>query len=183
LLCSQFGSDGVIFCSICFTCQILPPSRYSVALPYREQSHHFADVWRNWSPENRQLFTTVGLANANALLPGRRFQLDALLAGLADWGPEVRELEYTGLLVQDGTIPGGWRVTRQIMLWWLADELARAMRSDSAFAQWLRTAQLEGRWTGKQRNEVAEAARGLGRGVRDLMQAFAAGVGMGIANG
>jgi uroporphyrinogen decarboxylase len=33
LLCSQFGSDGVIFCSICFTCQILPPSRYSVALP------------------------------------------------------------------------------------------------------------------------------------------------------
>jgi len=41
---------------------------------------------------------------------------------------------------------------------------------------------LEGRWTKGQRAQVAEAAKGLGRGVRDLMQAFAMGVGAGASN-
>ena len=68
------------------------------------------------------------------------------------------------------------------MLWWLADELVRAMRSDSAFSQWLHSEQLEGRWTKGQREEVGEAAKKLGRGVRDLMERFAIGVGMGAAN-
>ena len=58
----------------------------------------------------------------------------------------------------------------------------RAMRSDSAFGQWPHSEQLERRWTKGQREQVAEAAKGLGRGVRDLMERFAIGVGMGAAN-
>lgn len=68
------------------------------------------------------------------------------------------------------------------MLWWLADELMRVMRSDPAFSRWLHTERLEGRWTKGQREQVAEAAKGLGRGVRDLMHAFAMGAGAGAAN-
>lgn len=88
----------------------------------------------------------------------------------------------------NGDAPGRFReefllqVTRQIMLWWLVDELVRAMRSESAFSQWLHSEQLEGRWTKGQRAQVAEAAKGLGRGVRDLMRAFAVGAGAGAAN-
>ena len=67
--------------------------------------------------------------------------------------------------------------------WWLADELVRAMRSDSAFSQWLHAEQLEGRWTKGQRAQVAEAAKALGRGVRELMQAFAMGAGASVTNG
>ncbi len=149
---------------------------------YREQRQHFADTWRNWSPEARQLFTAVGLANLRNQLPGYTFHLDNLLAGLVSWGPELGEMEHSGLLERSTEIPGGWKITRQIMLWWLADELVRAMRSDSAFSQWLHSEQLEGRWTKGQREDVAEAARGLGRVVRDLMQAFAMGAGAGAAN-
>lgn len=149
---------------------------------HREYRQFFADTWHNWSPESRQIFTAVGLANTQNLLPGRRFRLDSLLAGLAGWGPELGEMAHSGLLERSDVIPGGWKVTREVMLWWLADELTRAMRSDSAFSQWLHTHQLEGRWTRGQREEVAEAAKNLGRGVQDLLQAFAMGAGAGVAS-
>jgi len=42
---------------------------------------------------------------------------------------------------------------------------------------------LEGRWTKGQRAQVAEAAKALGRGVRELMQAFAMGAGASVTNG
>ncbi|MFN8458568.1 MAG: hypothetical protein U0401_28595 [Anaerolineae bacterium] len=35
-------------------------------------------------------------------------------------------------------MPGGWRIGPQAMLWWLADELARAVRPDIPFEEWLR---------------------------------------------
>lgn len=144
---------------------------------YREQRQHFADTWRNWSPESRQLFTVVGLANMHNQLPDRRFRLDNLLADIAGWGPELGEMKHSGLLEPSETIPGGWKVTRQIMLWWLADELVQAMRSESDFSQWLSSEELEGRWTRNQREQMIDAAKNSVQVVYQLMDAFTKGKG------
>ncbi len=144
---------------------------------YREQRQHFADTWRNWSPESRQLFTVVGLANMHNQLADRRFRLDNLLDDIAGWGPELGEMKHSGLIEPSETIPGGWKVTRQIMLWWLADELVQAMRSESDFSQWLSSEELEGRWTRNQRDQMIEAAKNSVQIVYQLMDAFTKGKG------
>ena len=56
----------------------------------------------------------------------------------------------------------GWRITQRVMLLWLADELMRVIRTESAFARWLQSAELEGRWTQGQREQLIGAIKSVG---------------------
>ena len=129
----------------------------------------------------RQAFTIVALANAGDLLGARKFRLDNLLNALPNLAPELADMEHTGLLAREPLKPSGWRVTQEVMLWWLSDELIRALRSESAFGQWLQAEQLEGRWThghaksGRSRQRSWPGRTGL---IEKFVAAFGAGVAM-----
>jgi hypothetical protein len=139
---------------------------------FQEQRQHFANTWRNWTPETRQAFTVVALADTGEMLPDRKFHLNELLEGLPAWQPELTDLESAGLLARQSVARSGWRVTQRIMVLWLADELMRAIRSDSSFSDWLQAAQLEGRWTRGQREQLIAAAKSLGDGIIRLVEAL-----------
>jgi hypothetical protein len=127
---------------------------------YREHKLHFADTWRVWSPAMRKAFTSVALAHTAYLLPERAFLTDGFIQGFRDWGPELDDLEATGLVARDEHVSGGWRVVPQAMLWWLADELVRAVRTDTPFEDWLRAQELDGLLTAKEREQLEKVARG-----------------------
>ena len=121
----------------------------------QEHRQHWTETWRNWTPQTRQAFTVVALANAGDLLPDRKFRTDTLLKDLPNWTPELKDLENVGLLRVAPALSCGWFVTQLVMLWWLADELIRMLRDDTAFSNWLRSAELEGRWTHGQREQTS----------------------------
>lgn len=154
--------------------------RYAGQRLFREHRHLFADSWRNWTPEMRQAYTVVGLATLGGQLGDRRFNMRNLLDSLAGLSPELDDFAQSGLLVADATLDAKWKVPQQVMLWWLADELVRALRSEDAFAQWLRSEELEGRWTQGQRGQLREVVQGLGRGASELIEHFAMGLGAGL---
>lgn len=146
---------------------------------YREQRHHFADTWRTWPGATRKAFTTVALAHTSHLLPQRAFLTASFLKEMRDYGPELGDLESVGLLARDDKVQGGWRVTQEVMLWWLADELVRTIRSDSAFDAWLRAQELDHLLTRTEREQlghvVQRAAAALQHGASTLIEAFAKG--------
>ncbi len=154
---------------------------------YRENKLFFTDTWRVWSPATRKAFTTVALAHTARLLPQREFLTDTFIAGLRDFGPELDDLESCGLVTRDEQVRGGWRVVPQAMLWWLADELVRAIRTDTPFEDWLRAQELDHLLTHKEREQLGQVVRGavqaLGQGATTLVEAFAKGLGESLVGG
>ena len=150
--------------------------RYAGQRLFREHRHLFADSWRNWTPEMRQAYTVVGLATLGGQLGDRQFKMKNLLDSLTGLSPELDDFAQSGLVVADATIDAKWKVPQQVMLWWLADELVRALRSEDAFAQWLRSEELEGRWTQGQRSQIKDVVNSLGRGAMELIERFASNI-------
>lgn len=155
---------------------------------YRENKWLFADTWRVWLTATRKAFTSVALAHTAHLLPQREFLTDAFIAGLRDFGPELADLESCGLITRDAQVRGGWRIAPQAMLWWLADELVRAVRrEDVPFDDWLRAQEMDHLLTKKEREQLGQVARGavqvLGQGATTLVEAFAKGLGDSLAGG
>jgi hypothetical protein len=129
----------------------------------------------------RRAFTIVALANVEYLLPGRQFLIDAFIKELRDLGPELYDLEVTGMLAHDEQVPGGWRVRPQIMLWWLADELIRALRGDTSFGDWLRAQELDGLLTRREREQMVGIVQGLRQGQAAFLEGFAKGLGIRVS--
>ena len=155
--------------------------RYVGQRVYREYRVHFMDTWRLWSPAQRKAFTSVALAHTAHLLPEREFLTSAFVDGLRDWAPELNDLEAIGLLEPDETVAGGRRVAPEAMLWWLADELVRSVRSaDTPFEEWLRAQELDGVFTRQEQEQLNTVVRGaaqvLRQGASTLVEAFAKGV-------
>lgn len=151
----------------------------------REHRAHFHDTWRLWGPEVRRAFTAVALSHTAELVPNRRFLASPLLRVLQESGPELDDLEAVGLIRRaDGPSPG-WRVTCQAMLWWLADELARTVRSEQPFEEWLRLQELDGLLSRSERAGLGKAFRKgkelLAKGAGSLVEAFAKGLGESLA--
>lgn len=161
--------------------------RYMGQHLYREQKLHFADTWQVWSPDMRKAFTTVALAHTAHLLPQREFLTNAFIEGQRDFGPELDDLEVAGLVTPDERMGGGWRVVPQAMLWWLADELVRAIRMDTPLEDWLRAQELDNLLSHKEREQFGQVVRGavqvLQQGATTLIEAFAKGLGEGTAKG
>jgi hypothetical protein len=161
--------------------------RYVGKRLYGEQKLHFTDTWRIWSPAIRKAFTTVALAHTAHLLPEREFLIDGFVEGLRDFEPELNDLESVGVIARDKRVRGGWRVVPQAMLWWLADELVRAVRVDTPFENWLRMQELDNLLTRKERDQLGKVMDGavqvLRQGATTLVEAFAEGLGKGMAGG
>jgi hypothetical protein len=154
---------------------------------YNENRWLFADTWRFWTPPVRKAVTTIALAHTGQLLPQREFLTSAFIAGLRDFGPELADLATQGFISRDERVRGGWRIASQAMLWWLADELARAVRPDIPFEEWLRAQELDHLLTKKEREQLQQVVRGaaqlLGQGATSLIEAFAKGLGESLAGG
>jgi len=75
---------------------------------------------------------------------------------LLNLAPELRLLEKQGTITRDSDVEGGWRVRPQILLWWLADELACVAHSQQMFETWLRNQVLERPLTWAEQQQAGE---------------------------
>lgn len=155
---------------------------------YRENKDFFANTWQVWASTTRKAFTAVALTHTAHMLPGREFLTDSFIEDMCDFGPELTDLTNAGLLIRDEQMQCGWRVVPQAMLWWLTDELVRAVRrNDLSFEDWLRVQELDNLLTKKEREKLSQATQGLVKVLRNgavtLIEAFAKGLGESWAGG
>lgn len=151
---------------------------------YREQDWHFADTWQVWTPATRKAFTSVALCNSQQLLPKRAIATKPFQKELKNFFPELRDLAETGFIVEDTQAEEGWRVEPQVMVWWLSDELVRALRqgkADQPFDQWLKAQEMENWLTQQEKKMLVDFAQASGdillKGVGKLIESFAEGLG------
>jgi len=121
----------------------------------------FAATWKHWSPSRRRAFVTVALGQMPGDATAPDFDVTAMKDGLELYGPELREMETMGYLVRNDDAALGWSVTIESFLWWLADELARVVRDDKGFEDWVRTYHMDGVLTRGERDSLARATRGV----------------------
>jgi hypothetical protein len=161
--------------------------RYKVAgrSMYQQAKGHFLDTWRVWSNESRKAVTAVALSQIPKLVSGHRFSIQDLIEDLDDFSPELFALEGIGVVVQDDE--GGWEITQDAFLWWLADEIRRSVRETEDFNSWLHAQELDGLFTKSERKKVGEAAKVvssvLGKGATTLIESMAGAFGSALGSG
>jgi hypothetical protein len=98
------------------------------------------DTWRGWPPEARKAVTIIALDTMPRPVTGKEFDIDALLAELPTYTPEIDQLRKRGFLVIDGDTKSCYHLQSKVMLWWLADELIRSVRPQEGedLGKWLR---------------------------------------------
>ncbi len=104
------------------------------------------DIWRSWSPYMQMAFTLVGLEAMAAQLPnGRVFDLRALMRDLPHLTPELRRLEQWGFVVPDASRAVGYAPQAEVMVWYLAETLTRALRPEGVdLTSWLAAQEWQG---------------------------------------
>jgi hypothetical protein len=117
------------------------------------------DTWRLWSPETRKAVTIIALDLLPSIVKGKEFDLQALIASLGTYTPEIDELKKRGILVADPRYKSGYNLQAQVMLGWLAGELVRVARSgdDDYLSKWQRDQQLEGLIKGSEKSQFKKA--------------------------
>ncbi len=155
--------------------------QYAGQRAYDEATLILSDTWRLWSASMRKSFTAVALAHIPNLLKQREFRVEQLIRDARDFGPELRSLSKQGFVAEDTAIPGGWRVRPQAFLWWLADELARIVRREVPFEQWLQAQEWDGLLTRGEKQQLDQTVSAiiglLKNGVTTLIEAAAKGAG------
>jgi hypothetical protein len=145
---------------------------------YGDAARILGDIWRLWSPETRRAFTAVALTQMN-VLGQSKLHVKRLLRGLRGLEQELQLLEKQGFLVKDENVPGGWQVRPRVFLWWLADDLARTVRQETPFEEWLQKQELEVLLTRDEKERWRKAIRAVGTMLRDgamtLIEAAARG--------
>jgi hypothetical protein len=149
---------------------------------YDQARPHLNDTWRAWSDAERKVVTAVALNEIPYLAAGREFQEGRLIQDITDYSPELRGLEKSGTISKNKA--GVWLINQEVMLWWLTDEIKRATRDDTAFAEWLQRHQFDGLFTNQERERWGKAAQTvtgtLGKGVTTLIESFSKGFGEGV---
>ena len=139
------------------------------------------DIWRAWSPYMQMAFTLVGLEAMSAHLPdGRAFDIRALLRDLPHLAPELRKLEQWGFVRAAADRAVGYAPQAEVMVWYLAETLTRALRPEGVdLAAWLAAQEWQGLL---KRGEMQALQRALNRvggvlqeGVSVLIRAAAEG--------
>jgi hypothetical protein len=137
------------------------------------------NTWQLWPSATRQAFTAVALAEIPKLLNQREFHVKGLIHDLRDLGPELQSLKKQGFVIEDENIPGGWRVRPQVFLWWLADELVRKVRDNTAFEEWFQEHELGFLLARGKRERLSKTLRTVGGllkdGAKALIEAAAKG--------
>ena len=160
-----------------------PDKRHALT---REELHQTAskiieDTWRLWSPETRKAFISVALDhNEMYVMDKHVIDLDALLEDLPDLHPELNALEKQGYIVPDPDSQSGWHIRPEAFVWWMNDELTRAVRSKSSFETWIQTQEWGSLLKKGQRDQLEKAGRGLRDVFKDGVSAFLKGVGEGL---
>ncbi len=145
---------------------------------YQELDLFFTDTWRVWTPEVRKAFTSVAIAHQARFMPQTSFLTTKFIKTLQDWGPELNDLEEKGLIEKNEQYRGGYRVSSEIMLTWLADELVKAGRTGKPFESWLQDKGIDGAFLSVSEKKVFEkvvrsVAGMLGQGAKTMIDAFA----------
>jgi hypothetical protein len=152
---------------------------------FKAASGMMDDTWRNWPVEVRQVFAIVALDNMPSLLGERDFDISALLHTLPDYNLEIRYLDQRGFITADERLPGGWRVSCEVMLWWLADVLAKALKDKDNLGNFLYREQWDGLWKIKEKSQFIKSVKWLGTvgktGAEAFIKAAAEGFGKGIS--
>ncbi len=148
---------------------------------FQEHDSLFRSCWSNWSPLHRMALTAIGLVTISQPVRGRPALPKSFLDRVGDYGPELRDLETTGYVVEDQEAPGGFRVQPRLVLWWLSEDLIRASRADATYDEWLRDEELSEFLAPRERARIASvlrsAAHTLNKGVVTLIDLFASGEG------
>ncbi len=110
----------------------------------QEVNFFFSHIWRSWTPEVRKAFTITAVAHQERLLKNSGFFGDNLMSSLEDWKPELRELKEKGWIEEDEKFKGGYKISAEIMLAWLSDELTKAARTEKSFENWLQEIGIDG---------------------------------------
>ncbi len=139
------------------------------------------DIWLSWTPYMQMAFTLVGLEDMSAHLPdGRSFDIRALLRDLPHLAPEMRKLEQRGFVRPAPDRAVGYAPQAEVMVWYLAETLTRALRPEGVdLAAWLAAQEWQGLL---KRGEMQALQRALNRvggvlqeGVTLLIRAAAEG--------
>lgn len=142
------------------------------------------DIWDSWTPYMRMAFTLAALDSVPVLLEGRTFDVTGLRADLPYLIPELRKLERRGFLAADADLPGGYRPQAEVMVWYLADELARVLRPPGDPKDWLVAQQWEGLLKRSEKDALlrllGHASSWFQEGVRAFIRAAAEGVARGM---
>lgn len=160
-----------------------PDKRYALA---RDELHRTAsaileDTWRLWSPETRKAFISVALDHDEMFVADHHvLDLDALLENLPDLRPELASLERQGYIVQAANTQSGWRVRPEAFVWWMNDELTRAVRNKDAFDTWVQAQEWGVLLKKGQLDQLEKAGQGLQDFFKDGVGAFLKGVGEGL---
>jgi len=141
------------------------------------------DIWRLWPPEQKKAFAIVALDQMPRLLGTKEFAISQLLEQLNTYKPELHELAQRGFIKSDPTLKGGWQVTAEALLWFMADELIKALRSGDELGEYLRKEEWDGYFTKGEKKQFTEAVTFISNVVKDGVTVFikAAAEGMGKA--
>jgi len=110
----------------------------------QEVNFFFTDTWRSWTPKIRKAFTIAAIAHQERLLKNAGFFGDNLMTSIQDWKLELKELEGKSWIEKDEQYKGGYKISSDIMLAWLSDELIKATRSEKPFENWLQEIGIDG---------------------------------------
>ena len=146
---------------------------------YRQSRQHFADTWNFWSNAMRKTVTAVALAQIPRLLAEHKFKVSELVEDFDDFGPELDVLEVSGVLIKNEN--DEWIVAQDALLWWLADELRRNVRDETAFGDWIQSQEMDNLFTKQDKERLGAAANSalqlLGKGSATLIETLAKGFG------
>lgn len=143
------------------------------------------DTWRSWSPEAKKAITIIAMDTIPLLIAGREFDIDALLKTLSDYSPEIDELKKRGFLVANEEARSGFRLTAQVMIWWLAGELIRITRPSDVqdVGEWLNREGWFGLLKGEEKSQFKKALAALGGLLKTGSESFIKASAKGFAEG
>jgi hypothetical protein len=139
---------------------------------YREAAKTIESTWALWTPELKLAFTVIALNEIPDMIENRSFDVKAMLDKLADYTPELRQLEQNGYIKIAPNQPSGWIVCTRIFTLWLADELRRAVRDDISFDKWFSAQEWQGLLTKGEKDKIKEAAVNLTPVLKDGFNLF-----------
>ena len=165
-----------------------PNARYQDAMDdlFEMGKSVLADIWASWTPYMQMAFTLVALDNAPEIVEGRTFDEQALLRDLPDFSPELGKLARRGFVRPDDKMASGYTLCAEVMLWYLADELTRALRDERSLTEWLGSQQWEGLLKQGEKDAfkrfLRQAAPLLKEGARAFITAAAEGAARGLTS-
>ena len=147
-------------------CEIMGENLYARAKQTLE------DIWRLWTPVTKKAFGTVAFGEMPRLLAEKEFYIPNLLKKLPDYAPELKELKRRGFIKDDEELESGYCVTAEVMLWFVADELLKALREDDSLGAWLHREEWDGVFTTGEKKQLTKAAKSVGWILRDGIEIF-----------